>query len=110
MKKFDKDGDGKLNEEERAEARKTMEARRQEALKKFDKDGDGKLNEEERKAAIAARPKPGETKEKEPEEKGKKNLKEKKKKGGEKEKRIKRNNPSKHSIVFQALPSREGFF
>ena len=72
MKKFDKDGDGKLNEEERAEARKTMEARRQEALKKFDKDGDGKLNEEERKAAIAARPKPGETKEKEPEGKGKK--------------------------------------
>ena len=85
MKKFDKDGDGKLNEEERAEARKTMEARRQEALKRFDKDGDGKLNEEERKAAIAARPKPGETKEKEPEGKGKK-PEGKKKKGGEKKK------------------------
>ena len=79
---FDKDGDGELNEEERAEARKTMEARRKEALKKFDKDGDGKLNEEERKAAIAARPKPGETKEKEPE--GKKSEGKKKKDGGKK--------------------------
>jgi len=28
IKKFDKDGDGKLNEEERAAARKAMEARR----------------------------------------------------------------------------------
>ena len=41
---------------------KTMEARRKEFLAKFDKDGDGKLNEEERKAAMAARPKPGEGK------------------------------------------------
>ena len=60
MKKFDKDGDGKLSESERAELRKTMEARRKEFMAKFDKDGDGKLNEEERKAAMAARPKPGE--------------------------------------------------
>ena len=62
MKKFDKDGDGKLSESERAELRKTMEERRKEFLAKFDKDGDGKLNEEERKAAMAARPKPGEGK------------------------------------------------
>ena len=54
MKKFDKDGDGKLSESERAELRKTMEERRKEFLAKFDKDGDGKLNEEERKAAMAA--------------------------------------------------------
>ena len=60
MKKFDKDGDGKLSEGERAEMRKAMEARRKEFMAKFDKDGDGKLNEEERKAAMAARPKPGE--------------------------------------------------
>ena len=59
LKKFDKDGDGKLNDAERAELRKAMDARRKEFMAKFDKDGDGKLNEEERKAAMAARPKPG---------------------------------------------------
>ena len=59
MKKFDKDGDGKLSEDERAELRKAMDARRKEFMAKFDKDGDGKLNEEERKAAMAARPKSG---------------------------------------------------
>ncbi|MBT4664917.1 MAG: hypothetical protein HOB63_00190 [Opitutae bacterium] len=55
LKKFDKDGDGKLNEEERAEARKSFGGGRPprppaELIKKFDKDGDGKLNEEERAA------------------------------------------------------------
>jgi len=79
MKKFDKDGDGKLSDEEKAEARKAMEARRKEMIGKFDKDGDGKLNEEERKAAMAARPKPGEGGK--PEGKGKKEDGEKKKKG-----------------------------
>ena len=79
MKKFDKDGDGELNDEEKAEARKTMEARRKEMIEKFDKDGDGKLNDEERKAAMAARPKPGEGAK--PEGKGKKGDGEKKKKG-----------------------------
>ena len=79
MKKFDKDGDGKLSDEEKAEARKAMEARRKEVIGKFDKDGDGKLNEEERKAAMAARPKPGEGGK--PEGKGKKEEGEKKKKG-----------------------------
>lgn len=62
MKKFDKDGDGKLSEEERAEARKSMEDRRKEMIAKFDKDGDGKLNEKERKEAMASRPKPEEGK------------------------------------------------
>ena len=77
IEKFDKDGDGKLNEEERAAAREFMQERRarrdgeggppwardgerpqgpnpemrQKMIEKFDKDGDGKLNEEERAAA-----------------------------------------------------------
>ena len=55
LKKFDKDGDGKLNEAERAEAKKAWEAKQAETLKKFDADGDGKLNAKERKAAHAAR-------------------------------------------------------
>lgn len=59
--KFDKDGDGKLSEDERAamkEARKTMmEARKKEILAQFDKDGDGKLNDEEKAAAKEARQK-----------------------------------------------------
>jgi hypothetical protein len=53
--KFDKDGDGKINEEERAAAKAAREemqaARKKEVLEKFDKDGDGKLNDEERMAA-----------------------------------------------------------
>ncbi len=62
IKKFDKDGDGKLNEEERQAARKAFVARRGaaggrpflgEILKRFDKDGDGKLSDEERAAARA---------------------------------------------------------
>jgi len=52
LEKFDKDGDGKLDEEERKEA---MSARRAEFIKKYDKDGDGELNEEERKEAMKAR-------------------------------------------------------
>ena len=68
-----------LNDEEKADARKAMEERRKEMIEKFDKDGDGKLNDEERKAAMAARPKPGEGGK--PEGKGKKEDGEKKKKG-----------------------------
>ena len=62
IKKFDKDGDGKLNEEEKAEMQKFIEERRKnggahggrgngkrkELIDKFDKDGDGKLSEEEK--------------------------------------------------------------
>ena len=47
IEKFDKDGDGKLNTEERKAA---GEARKAEFLKKFDKDGDGKISPEEKKA------------------------------------------------------------
>ncbi|MGJ8697178.1 MAG: EF-hand domain-containing protein [Verrucomicrobiaceae bacterium] len=49
--KFDKDGDGKLSEEERKAA---FEARKAEMLAKFDKDGDGKLSDEEKEAAREA--------------------------------------------------------
>lgn len=55
--KFDKDGDGKLNEEElkaAKAAREEMEAaRRKEMLEKFDKDKDGELNEDEKEAMRA---------------------------------------------------------
>lgn len=51
IKKFDKDGDGKLSPEEMKTA---SEARRAEMMKKFDKDGDGKISEEEKKAAHEA--------------------------------------------------------
>ena len=58
VKKFDKDGDGKLSEAERQEARKSMGGRpgmnREELMKKFDTNGDGKLDETERQAARAA--------------------------------------------------------
>ena len=79
IKEFDKDGDGKLNEDERAAAKAAHEkkmlekfdtdkdgklsddekaaaraAHEKEVIAKFDKDGDGKLNEEEKKAAHEA--------------------------------------------------------
>jgi Ca2+-binding EF-hand superfamily protein len=60
MKKFDKDGDGKLNEEEKAELRKQMAERGAGRkvppfiMEKFDKDGDGKLSEDERAEARKA--------------------------------------------------------
>ena len=83
MKKFDKDGDGKLSDDEKAEIRNAMANRkppahilekfdkngdgklcdeekaeiRKQMITKFDKDGDGKLNPEERKAAMAERAK-----------------------------------------------------
>ena len=81
IKKFDKDGDGKLCDQEKAEIRKTMGNRqppahiiekfdkdgdgklcddekaeiRKQMMTRFDKDGDGKLGPDERKAAMAAR-------------------------------------------------------
>ncbi len=59
LKKFDKDGDGKLSEEERKAMREahqaSMEERRKEMLEKYDKDGDGQLSEEERKTMREAR-------------------------------------------------------
>ncbi|MHC4109088.1 MAG: periplasmic heavy metal sensor, partial [Planctomycetota bacterium] len=57
LKKFDADGDGELNEQERAAAREYMESRRQEweerrqkMLERFDADGNGHLDPEERDA------------------------------------------------------------
>ncbi len=55
IEKFDTDGDGQLNEQEREAAKAEMKKRREEAIKKFDADGDGKLNETERLAAFKAR-------------------------------------------------------
>lgn len=51
LKRFDKDGDGKLNAEEKA----AMENEKKETMTKFDKDGDGVLNAEERKAMMEER-------------------------------------------------------
>ncbi len=56
--KYDKDGDGQLNEEESAAAKsaqgeKKIGKKRAEILKKFDKDGDGELNKEEQDAVRA---------------------------------------------------------
>lgn len=52
--KFDKDGDGKLNDDEKAEARAARgereAARKKEMLEKFDADKDGKLNDDEKAA------------------------------------------------------------
>ena len=45
LKEHDKDGDGKLSDEERKAAH---EARHERMVKEFDKDGDGKLSDEER--------------------------------------------------------------
>jgi hypothetical protein len=47
MKKYDKNGDGKLDEQERAAISKDRQA---EILKKYDKDKDGKLDDNERNA------------------------------------------------------------
>jgi Ca2+-binding EF-hand superfamily protein len=67
LERFDKDGDGKLGENERAAMRAEMQKRREagglkgkggekraEMLKKFDKDGDGTLNEDEQAAMREA--------------------------------------------------------
>lgn len=58
LEKFDADGDGKLNKEEREAAKaargERMKERKQEMLEKFDKDGDGELNDEEKAAMKEA--------------------------------------------------------
>src|SRR5690349_14546350 len=48
IKKYDKNGDGKLDADEAAAYRKERDA---EMLKKYDKNGDGKIDQEERKLA-----------------------------------------------------------
>jgi Ca2+-binding EF-hand superfamily protein len=52
VKKYDKNGDGKLDPEERAVLQKE---RQEEMLKKYDKNSDGKLDEAERKAMAEER-------------------------------------------------------
>lgn len=61
VRRFDKDGDGKLSEDEKAAARAEMRTEngprkenRKKLLKRFDKDGDGKLSEEEKAEAKKA--------------------------------------------------------
>lgn len=59
MKRFDRNGDGKLSDDEKAEAQKELKAKKgerpagklTEAMKKFDADDDGKLSDEEKAAA-----------------------------------------------------------
>jgi Ca2+-binding EF-hand superfamily protein len=67
VRRFDKNGDGKLDQAERTEAKSTMkqersakaERRQKNLLKRYDKNGDGKLDEAEKAAAfddVASRP------------------------------------------------------
>ena len=51
IKKFDKDGDGKLSRSEQKEAKKAMAKQREEWIKKFDTNGDGKISAEEKGAS-----------------------------------------------------------
>ena len=55
LAKFDKNGDGKLDDTEKAAARQAHEERRKAAQAKFDKNGDGKLDDAEKAAAKQAR-------------------------------------------------------
>ena len=55
LKKFDKDGDGKLSEDEKAAA----QAARAKKIAQYDTDGDGKLSDAERQAMKDARKKKG---------------------------------------------------
>ncbi|OVE77948.1 hypothetical protein BVX99_01070 [bacterium F16] len=54
IKKFDKDGDGRLSEGERAALKEDAKKRGEEMRKKFDTDGDGTVSDEERKASMSA--------------------------------------------------------
>lgn len=54
LEKYDKDKDGKLSDEERKAMREDLEAKHKALLEKYDKDKDGRLNAEERKAAVDA--------------------------------------------------------
>ena len=83
LKKYDKNGDGVLDETEKAAMREDNRKRRHEArLKKYDKNGDGKLDEAEKDAEREDMKKAAEEAQKRGEGKGEK-LKEKGKgKGG----------------------------
>ena len=51
LKKFDSNGDGKLDDAERAKAKEAFQAKRKEMIKRFDADGDGELSKDEMEAA-----------------------------------------------------------
>ena len=55
IKKFDKDGDGELSEEEKSAIRELEEQREKAYLKKYDTDGDGKISGEEKAEAQRLR-------------------------------------------------------
>ena len=55
LEKFDANGDGKLDETERAAAKEARKAHHEERVAKFDANGDGKLEPAERQAAKEAR-------------------------------------------------------
>ncbi len=54
LARFDKNGDGKLDDTEKAAAKTAMKEHRKARLAKFDKNGDGKLDGDEKAAAKAA--------------------------------------------------------
>ncbi|RYD41677.1 MAG: hypothetical protein EOP85_12320 [Verrucomicrobiaceae bacterium] len=59
LKKYDKDGDGKLSDDEKAAAEKAkaeaMEKHKERKLAKWDSDKDGKLSDDEKKAMRQAK-------------------------------------------------------
>ncbi len=57
LKKFDKDGDGKLSDEEKAAWKAARDGEKKAMLEKYDADKDGKLSDEEKAAAKAEREK-----------------------------------------------------
>ncbi len=64
QKKFDQDGDGKLNADEAAAYKAARAAEKKAMLEKYDTDKDGKLSDEEKAAAKADREKQKKNKEK----------------------------------------------
>ena len=54
LKKYDKDGDGKLSEEEKKARDEEMDAKRKATIEKYDANKNGKLDPEEMKAARDA--------------------------------------------------------
>jgi Ni/Co efflux regulator RcnB len=61
LKKYDKNGNGKLDDDEKAAQKKD----REEMIKKYDKNGDGKLDDAEKEAQKADQKKKGDKKKKE---------------------------------------------
>jgi len=87
LEKYDKNGNGKLDDDELEQLKKDRQA---ELLKKYDKNGDGKLDKSERDAAVAE----GKKSRRATDEKVK-SADEKKKETGEKKKEGKKDEPKK---------------